>query len=273
MYKKSIAELKIRIPAFTRRMQAFFKSGSLFILAMYKKSIAELKTRIPAFTRRLNIYSALAVAGMIAPVMLTVGDLTAALSTQGYSLIRNSISSLALMPIGWLQTIGFLALGLLVEIFAAGLLFNMKRMRWFHAGIAIFVIFGFAMLLIGAFRTDPVGAARTIEGRIHGLTATTAFSLFPVAILCLMPSIKRDDDWKNLYRYTRVTFILAVILMAITRIFQEKSGWFGLAERLLVANIIIWVEVTAIRLFILSLKRGQKRPLAPEKTPSISEDF
>jgi hypothetical protein len=55
-----------------------------------------------------------------------------------------------------------------------------------------------------------------------------------------------------------VTFILAVVFMVITRIFQEKSGWFGLAERLLVANMIIWVEVAAVKLFILSLKRGGK---------------
>lgn len=254
-------------------MQAFFKSRGLFVLTMYQKSIAELKVRILAFARLLNAHSALAVAGMIGPVMLAIGDLTASLSTHSYSLVRNSISSLALQPIGWLQTIGFLALGLLVEIFAAGLLFNMKRVRWFHAGIALFVLFGFAMLLIGAFRTDPVGAARTLEGRIHGLTATTTFSLFPVALLCLMPSIRRDNDWNILYRYTGVAFILGVILLVITKIFQEKSGWFGLAERLLVANMIIWVEVAAIRLFILSLKRGQKRAPAEVKSDSISEDF
>ncbi|OGN99791.1 MAG: hypothetical protein A2Y90_01320 [Chloroflexi bacterium RBG_13_52_12] len=206
----------------------------------------------------MNIHSALAIAGAMGPLMLIAGDLTAAVSNPDYSLVQNSISSLALTRIGWLQTIGFLALGLLVEIFAAGLLFNMKRERWFHAGIALFVIFGFALLLIGAFRTDPIGVARTIEGRIHGLTATTAFSLFPVAILCLIPSIKRDDNWKDLYRYTGVTFILAVVLLVTVRIFQEQSGWFGLAERLLVVNMILWVEVAAIKLFILSLKRGVK---------------
>jgi hypothetical membrane protein len=239
---------------------------------MLKKSIAELKVSILAFVRLLNIHSALAVAGMIGPLMLTIGDLTASLSDPNYSLVRNSISSLALTNIGWLQTIGFLALGLLVEIFAAGLLFNLKGVRWFHAGIALFVLFGFAMLLIGAFRTDAVGAARTLEGRIHGLTASTGFSLFPVALLCLLPSIKRDDDWKNLYRYTGVTFILSIVLVVITKIFQEKSGWFGLAERLLVANMILWVEVSAVNLFAISLKRGKRSALA-DKSASISEDF
>jgi hypothetical protein len=199
---------------------------------------------------------------MLGPLILIIGDLTAGFSTNSYSMIRDSISSLSLAPIGWLPTIGFLALGLLIEIFAAGLLFNVKGARWFYAGIAIFVIFGFAMLLIGAFRTDPIGAVRTVEGRIHGLTATTTFSLFPVFLLCLMPSIKRDGNWKDLYRYTGITFILAVVLLIIVRIFQEKSGWFGLAERLLVLNMIGWVEVAAIRLFFISLKRSPGAPVS-----------
>jgi len=242
------------------QMQAYFKSGSLFVLTMYRKTIAESKKRIIPFTQRLNGHSALAVAGMLGPLILFIGDLTAGFSTHGYSMLRNSISSLALTSIGWLPTIGFLMLGLLIEIFAAGLLLNVKSARWFYVGIACFVIFGFAMLLIGAFRTDPVGAVRTVEGRIHGLTATTTFSLFPVALLCFIPSIKRDGNWKNLFRYTGITFILAVILLIIVRIFQEKSGWFGLAERLLVLNMIGWVEVAAIRLFFISLKRGAAVP-------------
>ena len=217
------------------------------------------KLKLPSFFGRLNIHSALAMAGMVGPIMLIIGDLTASLSSPDYSLVRNSISSLALMPIGWLQTIGFLALGLMVEIFTAGLLFNIKRARGFHLGIAVLVFFGFGMLLIGAFHTDPVGAVRTIEGRIHGFTATTSFSLFPVAILFLASSLKKDPGWKNLFIYSAVTFILAVLLGITLRIVQEKSGWFGLVERILVANMIIWVEVAAINLMRLSFTRSMKR--------------
>ena len=220
--------------------------------------MSTIKVRLLTFVDRLNGHSALAGAGMVAPLMLAIGDLTAGLSTPGYSIVHNSISSLALTRIGWLQTIGFLALGLLVEIFTAGLLFNIKRFRGFHLGIGIFVIFGFALLLIGAFRTDPVGAARTIEGRIHGFTASTAFSLFPVALLFLVPSLRNDPRWTGLLRYTAVTFILAVVFVVALRIMQEQNSWFGLVERLLVLNMMVWVEVAAVRLFILSLKRKLK---------------
>jgi hypothetical protein len=224
-----------------------------------KNKVTSLVTlRLLPFFKLWNGHTALAVAGIIGPITLTVGDLSAGLASPGYSIIQNSISSLALTNIGWLQTIGFLALGLLVEIFTAGLLFNMKGAKRFYLGIALFVIFGFALLLIGAFRTDPVGVQRTIEGRIHGFTASTAFLLFPIAILLLMPSIKRDPNWKYLYRYSFVTFILAVVLIVAVRVVPETNFMYGLVERLLVANMIIWVEVAAINLFILSLKRKAK---------------
>ena len=155
-------------------------------------------------------------------------------------------------------------LGLLVEIFTTGFMFSVKRYKWFHLGVAIFVFFGFSMLLIGAFHTDPVGIARTTEGRIHGYMATASFSLFPVAVLCFLPSLRRDSRWKDLYAYSRFTFFLGLALLIVNRIFKETSGWFGLVERLLVANMILWVEVFAVRLFVLSLKRAQ-----PPKTAAV----
>jgi hypothetical membrane protein len=210
---------------------------------------------VQEFFRLWNIHSTLAAAGIVGPLVLAAADIIAALYNPGYSLVRDSISSLALTSLGWLQTIGFLALGLLVEIYTAGLLYNIKRARWFHLGIAIFVFFGFAMLMIGAFHTDPVGGPRTFEGAIHGFMARATFSLFAVGILALAPAIKKDQDWRYLFRYTIVTAVLAVVLGIVLRFFPEKTGWFGLIERILVANMIIWVEVTAINLLRLSLKR------------------
>ncbi len=217
-----------------------------------------IQSNLLSFFKRFNIHSVLALAGILGPLAVAIGDLTAATSSPGYSLVKNSISSLALTSIGWLQTIGFLALGLLVEIFTAGLLFNVKRARWFHLGITVFVFFGFGMLLIGAFNTDPVGAARTIKGTIHGLAASTDFSLFAVAVLALSPSLRQDPDWQPLFRYSLVTCILAVLLGVTLRFFKDGSGGFGLVERILVANMIIWVEVAAINLLRLSLRRRKQ---------------
>ncbi len=222
-----------------------------------------------SFYKRMNVHSLLAIAGMAGPLVLTATDFSAAFTSPAYSLVRDSISSLALTHLGWIQIIGFLAIGLLIEIFTAGLLYNIKRSRGFHSAIALLVFFGFALLLIGAFRTDPLGVDRTIEGRIHGLAATAALWIFPAAILLIALSLKNDPNWKNIFRYTLVTAILAIVLVITLGVLPDEIGWFGLLERIVVANMIIWVEVAAIKLLLLSLKRGRPFP-AKENSPETS---
>lgn len=213
-------------------------------------------SNIAGTAKSLNVHSALAFAGIAGPVWLIITDIVAASANPDYSVISNSISSLALGELGWVQTIGFLALGLLVEIFAAGLLYNIRASRGFHLSIAGLVIMGFGLLLLGAFRTDPVGVADTTEGIIHNLAATVVFWLFPITGLLMAPSLRNDPCWRNVYRYTVVAAILAVILVIVVAVLDEAdSSWFGLAQRILVANMIIWVEVMAFKFLYLSVTR------------------
>jgi hypothetical protein len=213
-------------------------------------------SKLLSIFKRLNIHSVLALAGIAGPFVLAVTDITASFTNPDYSLVRDSISSLALTRLGWLQTIGFLAIGLLVEIFVAGLLFNIKGVRGFRPSIGLLVFFGFGLLLIGAFRTDPIGGPDTIEGTIHGFTATTVFWLFPIAIFVIAPSLRHDPNWSNIFIYTMAAGILAVALVIVLGLIHDETGWFGLLERLLVANMIVWVEVSALKLLRLSLGRG-----------------
>ncbi len=236
---------------------------NMAILTIARESLLRGLLPVAAFFKQMNGTSLLGLAGMAGPLLLAATDLYAAFRSPGYNLIRDSISSLALTSVGWLQTIGFLLIGLLVEIFTAGLLFNVRGARGFRFGIALMVFFGFAMLLIGAFRTDPVGAVRTIEGKIHGLTATSAFWIFPAAILAMTPSLRKDANWRSIFWYTIIAAVLAVALVVTLGALPDDIRWFGLLERLVVANMIVWVEVAAIKLLLISIKKG--RP-AKDKT-------
>lgn len=208
------------------------------------------------FNKRLNINSAPALAGIVGPIVVVVGDLAASLSTPNYSIISDSISSLALTPIGWLQSICFLAMGLLEVFFVAGLFFNIRRARGFHPGIGLLAFCGFGLMLIGAFRMDHPGAP-PIEGIIHTIAASGLGLLFPIAILLLTPSLKSDPNWKNIFIYTLVAGVLALALI-MGLFLLDQRGWFGLYERIIVANVIIWVEVVAVHLLRLSLRREPK---------------
>ena len=208
-------------------------------------------------SKRLNINSVPALVGIIGPIVVIVGDLAASLSIPGYSPVRDSVSSLALTGIGWLQSICFLAMGLLLAIFAAGLFFTIRRARGFHAGIVLLAICGFVLLLIAAFHMDAPGGPCTIDGTIHTIASYGLGLLFPIAILSLAPSLKSTPNWKNIFIYTLIAGILAFGLI-IGAFFTDQTGWFGLYERIIILNALVWIEVVAIHSLRLLLRQEPK---------------
>jgi MFS family permease len=208
-------------------------------------------------SKRLNINSVPAIVGIVGPIVVIVGDLVASLSIPGYSPIRDSVSSLALTSVGWLQSICFLAMGLLLEIFVAGLFFNIRRARGFHAGIVLLALCGFVLMLIATFHMDHSGAP-PIDGTIHTIASYGLGLLFPIAILSLAPSIKSTPNWKNIFVYTLIAGVLAFGLI-LGALLAEQRGWFGLYERIIILNALVWVEVVAIH-FIRLLLRQEPKP-------------
>jgi len=201
----------------------------------------------------LNIYSLLALAGIVGPVFLIITFLTAAFSVSGYSFIGDSISSLAWTPMGWLQSIGFLFAGFMVVFFTLGLFFSIRGTRGFKIGIGLIVLFGFGLLIIGAFKDDPAGSPHTIQGMIHMVTAGIVFSVFPIGSLLIGLSLRKDPYWKGLFIHTIFTTGLASAFVIGYLFLPEQLSWFGLYERVLLLNIVIWLEIMAIKLLRLSL--------------------
>lgn len=206
----------------------------------------------------LNVYGIMALSGIVGPLVLGIAGVTAAFSHPGYDPIRESISSLALTPMGWLQSIGFLVFGLLTEVFVVGLFFSIRRGRGFAPGIAVLVCAGFGLLLLGAFQADPVGTSHTIEGTIHSVAAAIVFWFFPAACLLIAPSLRHDTYWKDLYLYNIITGAFNFSLLIVLLLLPVHQNWFGLYERIIVASMVIWVEVMAIWLLRLSRKEGWK---------------
>jgi hypothetical protein len=207
-------------------------------------------------SKRLNIHSVPALVGIVGPIVVAVGDLAASSSVPGYSPVRDSVSSLALTSIGWLQSICFLAMGLLLEIFVAGLFFNIRRARGFHAGIVFLALCGFVLMLIATFHMDHSGAP-PIDGTIHTIASYGLGLLFPIAILSFAPSLKSTPNWKNIFIYTLIAGVLALALI-LGALLAEQRGWFGLYERIIILNALVWVEVVAIHFLRVLLKREPK---------------
>jgi hypothetical protein len=147
---------------------------------------------------------------------------------------------------------------LLLEIFVAGLYFNIRRARGFHAGISLLALCGFVLMLIAAFHMDAPGAPRTIDGIIHTISSYSLGLLFPIAILSLARSLKSTPNWRTIFIYTLITGVLAFGLL-IGVFFMEQTRWFGLYERIIILNALIWVEVVVIH-YLRLLLRQQPKP-------------
>lgn len=208
-------------------------------------------------SRSLGTNSVPAIVGIVGPIVMIVGDLSASLSIPGYSPVRDTVSSLALTSIGWLQSICFLAMALLLEIFVAGLFFNIRRARGFYAGIVLLALCGFVLMLIATFHMRAPGGPHTIDGTIHTIASYGLGLLFPIAILSLAPSFQSTPNWKSMFIYTLIAGVLAFGLI-VGAFFTERTGWFGLYERIIILNALVWVEVVAIHLLGLLLKQESK---------------
>jgi hypothetical protein len=203
---------------------------------------------------RLSVSSVPPLVGIIGPIVVIVGDLAAGSSVPGYSLVRDSVSSFALTSLGWLQTICFLAMGSLLVIFAGGLYFNIQRARAFYAGIILLALCGFTLMLIASFHMDAPGVPRTTDGVIHTIASYGLGLLFPIAILSLAPSLKSTPNWKGIFIYTLLAGVLGFGLI-IGAILGDQTGWFGLYERIIILNALVWVEVVAIHFLRLLLRQ------------------
>ena len=217
------------------------------------KTRQELAPQAKEGVRDVGIF--LALCGATGPPIFVAMDLVAALTQPKYSLVHDSISALALTSVGWIQTTGFMLIGLLIEAFTAGLFLNIKRRRGFGFGIALLAFFGFGMLVLGVFHINAVGTPATFYSRIHITAAYSVLGLFPIALALMFSSIKNDPRWSALFPYTVIAAVFALAVAAGRLFLPAGFSRFGLYERIMVLNAISWLEVFAIRLLHLSFQR------------------
>jgi hypothetical protein len=111
-------------------------------------------------------------------------------------------------------------------------------------------------MLIATFHMDHSGAP-PIDGTIHTIASYGLGLLFPIAILSLAPSLKSTPNWKGIFVYTLIAGVLALALI-LGALLAEQRGWFGLYERIIIGNGLVWVEIVAIHFLRLLLRQEPK---------------
>jgi hypothetical protein len=151
-----------------------------------------------------------AIAGAVAPFAFLIA--TVAISWLEESYMERLgwdvwPSGLALGPHGWLQLANFIALGLLLIVFALAVNAVPARSRWTKVAPALLGIAGVAAGML-AFETDPPDRDETWHGLVHGWAYVTWLISLVVSYPFTWWRVRRHPAWRTV----RWSSLLALLL-------------------------------------------------------------
>lgn len=190
----------------------------------------------------------LAVAGMIGVALATLFELAMHVVPGGRRLdpLDATISAYALVPDGWLFSVGVIILAVASVLLAAALL--LSRLLHWRSGWAIwYALWCIGLVCLTAITKTTVGPNDSLQSRIHWSFTLLAFVSLPLSLLFMVRDIRRRIDQQAAQprplpppmRAARVLIWIAVgwfVLLACQSALSvlDEQGlfpWVGVLER------------------------------------------
>lgn len=192
--------------------------------------------------------------GVIAGPLFVASFLVHGVLKPGYDPLRHPVSSLALGPAGWVQTVTFVLCGLLVVAFAVGLATRPGITR--KAGAVLLSIWGVGLVGAGVYVTDPVSgypagtpalaAEPSPTGLRHDLFSVAAF--LALAAACLVLAGGAGRRWA-LFSVASGAVVLVAFLICGAGFGQNPTlvDVAGLSQRISLIAGWFWIHALALR--------------------------
>jgi small-conductance mechanosensitive channel len=97
-----------------------------------------------------------------------------------------------------------------------------------------------------------MGTSRSVWLQVHDNVSLIVFLALIAAPLVFARAFGRDDRWRPLRAHSVVTGVLGFALLVLY-VIASAGTWNGLAQRLFVSVLFVWIAVVGFRLFRLSL--------------------
>ncbi|MGP3974031.1 DUF998 domain-containing protein [Streptomyces sp. 8N114] len=190
--------------------------------------------------------------GMAAGPLFTATYVLVGVRRRGYKPLRHPISSLALGPAGWSQTVSFICAGLLSLALSVGL-WRDGPSRW---GALLIGVWAVGLVGAGIFRTDPVRGyppgtpdqpgRQTRAGALHDLFSLVAF--LALAVACFVLALTDSLGWA-IYSIASGVLFAATMVFANTAFDQNQrlAHLGGLLQRTAITIGWTWLTLLAVR--------------------------
>jgi hypothetical protein len=180
---------------------------------------------------------------------------------DGYRPLRHPVSSLALGPRGWSQTVNFAVTGALCLAGAAGLRLAGDRPAGSRTGPIMVAAAGAGLIGSAAFRTDPVGgyppgtpdlpATSSRAGTAHNLSAVPVFLGLPAAAACYGWRSWRGGQPPGFAIYCAATAVIMPVTVTLAGAGFGQSTrlgrYGGLLQRASIITGFAWLTAVSAR--------------------------
>jgi hypothetical protein len=199
----------------------------------------------------------LGVIGALAPVVYLIAVLVGGFLWQDYSHVHDTVSTLtsASAPNQEVMVPLFALYNIFVIALAPGLYLGVegKKPRLTSALIAAAGVDG---LVLFAFPQDyPQGPPVTFTGTMHVAVAGIGALVSLLAMAALFFELRRVKGWSTI---AKISIILLPIAIAVGGFGAASitTAYAGLAERLSIGTILVWLEIVAIAVITRNKKAG-----------------
>lgn len=198
--------------------------------------------------RRSRFLEVCGLAGVFGVAAAVITDLLGALVVDGYSMISQSISSLAVGRFAWIQDSGLYAMAIGTIALAVGLArWRLKDSKGLLGALALLLI-GIDIFVIGYFNEYAGQQNRGADIHINAVYALGI--LFALATFLLGASLR----WVNRSWAAASMLLGALWIVTVPFFFFVPSNWFGLYERGLGLILVCWIGAMGWLLW-----RGRRR--------------
>ncbi len=194
--------------------------------------------------------------GIVMPILFTLLVIVESLLRPGYSQIYNNVSDLGISgPYTIIQNMNFIISGLLSVSFAIGLGSTLPASRAGTAAKWLVIVFGLGLIFAGVslLFTGVFTEAYVVDA--HSLSSVIAFLTIIAAQLLTWQALRgsKNSIWGFYRIYSLLSGLLTIIVLVVFS-YTQFGPYHGAIERLFIAVWMIWIEVTALKLYSLFQK-------------------